>query len=573
LLGRGGMAEVYEAVHIGLQKHVALKVMNLELARSGSARELFTAEAENAARVRHPHVVDVTDVGIIDGLPFLVMALLEGEDLSVCYARNAPMPVAAVVDVLVPIAAAVATGHACGVIHRDLKPDNIFLHREGSRIVPKLLDFGVSLAASSGGDTTARKGPRVLGTARYMSPEQARGRGAVDERTDQYALAVILYEGVTGCLPRNTPDPASMLQAVAFAGFDPPSKHAELPTGLEQVILRAMAGDAKERFASMTELATVLLPFASEPVRAFWQVELACVPRSRGGSPEQREVACVEEMGGRPHEETARAIPASGQRSPLSAEPTEIFMNATSRPRAPRRFVALATACLLALLVSALVYLPERGRDAAYERAALRPAAFEVRTLPSSAELLLDGQRVGVGHYRGRLSEDGAPHELRVEAHGFAPHVVVFREHPPPRLIELTLSRGADAPPPRAAEHNESPVRPVRVSRPALPPTARRVSGKAAPTIGESAEHRQASSGAAQVPAVVDGASASVRTAGADTMNAQESGEVPVAAVAEPDIDAVVSHPIAVMAPAEPPSLRPRIRIIDEPTPKVRLVD
>ena len=270
LIASGGMSEVYEAEHLGLRKRVAFKLMRGEFAANSEARQRFLSEGTNAARIRHSNVVDVTDVGMVLDLPYLVMSLLEGEDLATFFAREAPLPLAELVDLMLPVALAVAAGHAQGVVHRDLKPDNVFLHREGCRLIPKVLDFGISRLIDAKRITL---NATVFGTPHYMSPEQARG-AATDARTDQYALGVILYEGVTGCLPRNSQNPLEVLHALAFDSFRPPSTYVELPPGLEATILRAMAHEPESRFRSMNDLALSLLPFATPAAREYWQEEL-----------------------------------------------------------------------------------------------------------------------------------------------------------------------------------------------------------------------------------------------------------------------------------------------------------
>jgi eukaryotic-like serine/threonine-protein kinase len=271
-IARGGMSEVYEAIHTGLKKPVALKVLRGEMAENAEARERFVAEGSNAALVRHPNVVDVSDVGIIDELPYLVMELLEGESLGTVYARAGRLPVSDVVDLLLPVAAAVGLAHEHGVIHRDLKPDNVFLQYEGRRVIPKVLDFGASRVLH---DRRITMNVSVLGTPHYMSPEQARGEKATDARTDQYALGVMLYEGITGRLPRESNDPLELLHQVAYGPFRPPSELGELPEGLEAVIMRAMAREPSQRYATMRDFALALVPFASDVAREYWSVELA----------------------------------------------------------------------------------------------------------------------------------------------------------------------------------------------------------------------------------------------------------------------------------------------------------
>ncbi|MEY4575422.1 MAG: Serine/threonine-protein kinase PknB [Pseudomonadota bacterium] len=267
MIAKGGMSEVYEALHTDLQKRVALKVLSPELRHHAEAHARFAAEALNTASVGHTNVIDVIDCGSIFGLPYLVMNLLVGRDLAALYAQSAPLRPSELLDVLLPVALAVAVGHERGIMHRDLKPGNIFLHSEAGRIVPKLLDFGVSRMQGARRITSHAL---IFGTPQYMAPEQARGETTTDPRVDQYALGVILYEGLTGRLPRTETHPYVLLYSVAFGSFEPPSTHVQLPPGLEAIILRAMARDPNQRFASMRALIGALLPYASPQVRAYW---------------------------------------------------------------------------------------------------------------------------------------------------------------------------------------------------------------------------------------------------------------------------------------------------------------
>jgi serine/threonine-protein kinase len=199
------------------------------------------------------------------------MELLEGESLGEVLTRIGRMTVSDAVDLLLPVTAAVSVAHEHGVIHRDLKPDNIFLQYEGPRIVPKVLDFGASRVMHHGRLTVNAS---VLGTPHYMSPEQARGEPSTDARSDQHALGVILYEAVVGCLPRDSSDPLELLHQVAYGPFRRPSEHMELPDGLEAVIVRAMAREPSQRYPTTREFGLALLPFASEASRQYWSLEL-----------------------------------------------------------------------------------------------------------------------------------------------------------------------------------------------------------------------------------------------------------------------------------------------------------
>jgi tRNA A-37 threonylcarbamoyl transferase component Bud32 len=272
-IGSGGMGVVYEAVHTDLRKRVAVKVLQRDLARDRDARTRFLREGEAAARVHHPHVVDVSDVGDVDGQPFLVMEFLEGEDLGARLFREAPLAIEVAVDILLPVLAGVSAGHAQGVIHRDLKPQNIFLARGwNGDLVPKVLDFGVSKLLDPGDRALhVTKSGMVCGTVKYMSPEQARGVTDIGPRSDQYALGLLLYECLTGRQAYPGDSSLRILHKVATSDFVAPRTwRADLPEALEAVVLRALALDPADRFDSLIEFGRALLPFASMRARLLW---------------------------------------------------------------------------------------------------------------------------------------------------------------------------------------------------------------------------------------------------------------------------------------------------------------
>ncbi|MBX3183842.1 MAG: serine/threonine protein kinase [Polyangiaceae bacterium] len=274
LVGMGGVAEVYEAVHLGLRKRVALKVLRREVRDHGEVRARFLREGRNASLVNHPNVVDIYDVGELNGLPYLVMEHLEGESLAELLERDGQLDEQQAVQLILPIIAGVLAGHRAGVVHRDLKPENIFLARDGHRrTTPKILDFGVSKALAA---TDAITMPdTAIGTPHYMSPEQARGE-RVQPQMDQYAIGVMLYELLTGRLPRHALEGEALLESVAFGDFEPPSAwRPGLDSALEAVILKAMASAPAHRYPNLEELALALLPFTSTRAQEHWRPEFA----------------------------------------------------------------------------------------------------------------------------------------------------------------------------------------------------------------------------------------------------------------------------------------------------------
>ncbi len=279
-LGRGGMGAVYQAVHTVSHKPVALKWM-LRSGLDARAKERFTREARAAGRISHPNVVDVYDIGEEGDAAFLVMELLRGESLRRRMTKG-PLGVAETADLLVPAMRGVAAAHEQGVIHRDLKPDNIFLCAapDGAPREAKVLDFGVSTITSpvEGSESTLTQEGVVLGTPAYMSAEQLENPRTVDVRADVHALGVILYEVLTGRLPFEASSHNALVLAIAKNAPAPPRTYREdLPEELQDVMLRALG---PERFANVDEFIEALLPFGSAASR-----ETSVLPAAPSKSP------------------------------------------------------------------------------------------------------------------------------------------------------------------------------------------------------------------------------------------------------------------------------------------------
>ncbi len=278
-IGAGGMGAVYEAMHDDLEKRVALKTLHPSMAREPEARARFLREGRAASRIRHPNVVEVFDVGQYNDTLYLVMEHLTGEDLAGLLGRETTLPVERLVDLLLPVVAAVATAHEEGVVHRDLKPENIFLARtRNGADQPKVLDFGISKVANVAPEHRITGAASMIGTPLYMSPEQAQGQ-PVDGRSDQYSLGVILYECSTGRPPYEAPELYPLLHAIVEGRHATPrSLRPDLPADFEAVIERAMARDAADRYESMHALGRALLPFASRTNRGVWRDVFGAAP-------------------------------------------------------------------------------------------------------------------------------------------------------------------------------------------------------------------------------------------------------------------------------------------------------
>jgi serine/threonine-protein kinase len=251
VLGEGGMGTVYGVRHRSLDKGFALKVMRADMARQGEHAARFIQEARAAAAIGHPNIVQITDFGEQPNrAPYFVMELLDGVSLSKLLRSGGPPPFARALRLLKQVAAALGAAHAAGVVHRDLKPDNI--HVTANDVV-KVLDFGVAKMAGAGRLT--RTG-MVFGTPHYMSPEQASG-GAVDHRTDIYALGIIMYEMFAGRVPFEADSYMGVLTKHMFMVPEPPSRvnAAVRELGaLEDVTLRCLEKKPEARYASMDAL-------------------------------------------------------------------------------------------------------------------------------------------------------------------------------------------------------------------------------------------------------------------------------------------------------------------------------
>ncbi|HEU4732567.1 MAG TPA: protein kinase [Kofleriaceae bacterium] len=256
LIGKGGMGRVYEAVQPALGSRVAIKVLAEDAADRPDLVDRFFTEARTVAMIRHEGIVNVLDLAWLPGgRPAIVMELVTGHTLG-ALVRGRPAPIGGAVQVMIEVLSALAAAHAIGIVHRDLKPDNILITSIGRA---KVLDFGIAkLAADRHGPLPHTRTGAVLGTPQYMSPEQI-GGATLDARSDLYSAGVVLFEAVTGRRPfEGLSDFALMRAHVEVPPPPPRALRPELPVELEHAILRALAKQRGERFASANEMANAL---------------------------------------------------------------------------------------------------------------------------------------------------------------------------------------------------------------------------------------------------------------------------------------------------------------------------
>ena len=258
-LGEGGMGEVYAAEHIHIDKRYAVKLLRPEIVSNAEAVARFRQEAKSSSSIGHKNIIAIEDFGQLpDGRVYMCMELLNGAPLNDMITQ--PMPVDRLLNILIQTGHGLAAAHAKGIIHRDMKPENIYVTvGPNGEDIPKLLDFGIAKVAGNDGQNTGT----IFGTPFYMAPEQALGN-PVDARTDIYAMGVIMYEVFAGSLPFQgesfmgiltqhiTTEPEPVTQRAAKAG-------RTLPNGLAEIVMRCMRKNPAERFSSMDELVAQLV--------------------------------------------------------------------------------------------------------------------------------------------------------------------------------------------------------------------------------------------------------------------------------------------------------------------------
>ncbi len=271
ILGQGGMGVVAECTHLALNERVAIKMLRKDVLLDQDAVQRFIREAQAAVKLKSEYVARVSDVGTFEnGVPYMVMEYLEGHDMGQLLEQRGVLPIAWASDLMMQTCEALAEAHALGIVHRDVKPTNLFVtwRPDGTALV-KVLDFGIS-KSPMGTDMQLTQTQSLLGTPAYMSPEQMRSARLVDARTDIWSLGTVLYEILEGHRPFEAESFSEMCVKVAV---DSPSPMVNTPPALQAVILKCLAKTPEQRYPNMAELGRDLIPFTNDQHQSSLLVE------------------------------------------------------------------------------------------------------------------------------------------------------------------------------------------------------------------------------------------------------------------------------------------------------------
>jgi serine/threonine-protein kinase len=435
LLGEGGMGAVFLAEHPVIGRKVALKVVHPQHARNLEVVGRFVNEATAISRIGHEHIVEVMDLGrTVEGDFYLVMEYLDGRPLSHLLAETGPLPPERAIAIAAQIADALGASHESGIVHRDVKPENVFLVRRGHDAdFVKVLDFGLAkLLDTSHADRRDTRAGFVMGTPYYMSPEQCRGEGEIDHRADIYALGVVLFEMLTGQLPFSGEAYSDVL--VKQVTMRPPWARSivpDLPEALDRILQCALAKHPDDRFPTMAALREALLSPAGS----------LALPSARDATPAE-----------------VRKL-----------EPYEPYD--PSLDRVPRRYngraVALVGAALGGMVLAAYVTRGDgtqataQAAEPAVEPEPPRTVLVRFGSDPDGATVMSsDGTALGATPLSIQIPRSGAPATYVFRKPGFAPRSVSFVPNVPSSMFALLRADEPALPAaPAAAEATPPPAR------------------------------------------------------------------------------------------------------------------
>jgi serine/threonine protein kinase len=387
-LGEGGMGVVYLAEHVVIEKKIALKVLFPDLTRRSDLVQRFLQEAKSASRIGHENVIDITDFGQSpEGYVFIAMEYLVGQDLGQLLKASGPLPWPRAQPIVLQIVKALRAAHERGIVHRDMKPENVFVSpRDDGREFVKVLDFGIAkvLGLDEEAPRLTRTG-MIFGTPEYMSPEQAQGQ-PVDHRVDIYAVGCILYHMLTGEVPFKAESFMGILSKhMVEAPIAPSTRNPAVEPQVEALINRAMEKDPTRRFQTMGEFADALLPLGHISDRSGALFLPPSMPARHAGMPARPSSSppsspyATKEVVGRVSAPLAEANPEARQSQ------TEIFSRdpESPPPRPLASKVALVAAGVAVVAVGAILFLALRGPAGG---SGAPPTGTAARTIPAASD-------------------------------------------------------------------------------------------------------------------------------------------------------------------------------------------
>ncbi|MBI5517939.1 MAG: protein kinase [Deltaproteobacteria bacterium] len=492
LVGEGGMGAVFLATHRILGREVAIKVLKPELAYNPQFSARFLREAQSSAQLRHRNIVEVMDYGTHDGRPYMVMEFLRGENLGALLKRDAIREPGMLVALLDPVLRALTLAHERGIIHRDIKPDNIFLTvQSDGELVPKVVDFGIAKAPEQGVELTADT--TALGTPAYMAPEQMMASRNATGAADQYAFGVTLYEALGG---RN-PFDADTIQAliVAKATQDPRPLRVlrpELPEAFAAIVMKTLERRPEDRFPSVAALREALLPWCADVVQLSGATLRLATDRPPPGAPTQPQFPASSRpapAGITPSAPASNTVPAgtpdvsaATMLSPIPAvtvTPTTAPLPPHTKPRwlLPALLVGAVTvtgvgAVALRAREPSVSVPPPQAPPPPTPPPVSEQVTFDLTVEPREARILLDGELLGQGHAAVTRPRGPRSYQGTFTLEGYAPYQFVLQATSDTR-VDRALQR-LTAPPrtprdPRPQNTNTPPPTPPPAPPP-LPP-------------------------------------------------------------------------------------------------------
>jgi serine/threonine-protein kinase len=375
-LGEGGMGAVWRAEHVTLRSHVAVKVLNQRLLAEEEGLRRFLQEAQAAAAIRSPHVVQILDHGVDADAPYIVMELMEGESLATRLASARTLSAAQTARIVSHVARALTKAHDAGIVHRDLKPDNVFLVKNDDEEIAKVLDFGIAKVTQPLAEDASKLSTQtgaLLGTPYYMSPEQVRGH-PLDHRSDLWSLAIIAYECTVGELPFVGGTVGDLLLAVCTSVAPVPSARVAVPPGFDAWFARGVERDPSARFQTAREMADALRRIVADPANG--DVSFSISPPSAGRDPgASRDPLLSSAPTLLPSDQPQQGdLPDHGSLSNVGAKSAPLPSVAAPSARARAGVVGLGVALVVGALASAAALASRAGGQSAGARTAVSPA-------------------------------------------------------------------------------------------------------------------------------------------------------------------------------------------------------